>query len=165
MNLFSQLVVSLIAAAAATTAAVQFQITAPLQLGILITVATFISPILNKMLIRSRSSRSSHSSSSSSPSSSPSSRPSSSSSASSSSSPSATVGSHSGPREEGEVKWFNVSKGFGFIRRENDEEIFVHFRSIVSEDSSRRGLRDGQRVSYVVVESDKGPQAEDVKAI
>jgi CspA family cold shock protein len=165
MNLFSQLVVSLIAAAAATTAAVQFHVTAPLQLGILITVATFISPILNKMLIRSRSGSSSHSSSSSSSSPGPSPRSDSGSGSSSSPRASAAVGSHSGPREEGEVKWFNVSKGFGFIRRENDEEIFVHFRSIVSEDNSRRGLRDGQRVSYVVVESDKGPQAEDVKAI
>ena len=64
-------------------------------------------------------------------------------------------------REYGTVKWFNVSKGFGFIVRENGEEIFVHFRSIRGE--GRRGLRDGQEVSYVVTESDKGPQAEDVE--
>jgi len=64
-------------------------------------------------------------------------------------------------RERGKVKWFNVSKGFGFIVRENGEEIFVHFRSIRGE--GRRGLREGQSVTYVVTESDKGPQAEDVE--
>jgi cold shock CspA family protein len=170
MNLFTQLVVSLIAAAAATTAAIQFQVTSPLQLGLLIAVATCISPILNKIRIRSRSNRYSHSSStanSSSSSSSASASTSGSSGASASSSPSssATAKSHRGPREEGEVKWFNVSKGFGFICRDNGEEIFVHFRSIVGKDSGRRGLRDGQRVSYLVVESDKGPQAEEVEAV
>ena len=64
-------------------------------------------------------------------------------------------------REIGTVKWFNVSKGFGFIVREDGEEIFVHFRSIRGE--GRRGLRDGQRVSFIVAQSDKGPQAEDVE--
>ncbi|MEP0202153.1 MAG: cold-shock protein [Halioglobus sp.] len=61
------------------------------------------------------------------------------------------------------MKWFNVSKGFGFITLDNDEEIFVHFRSIRGE--GRRSLRDGQRVSFVVADSDKGPQAEDVEAL
>ena len=69
----------------------------------------------------------------------------------------------SADREEGEVKWFNVTKGFGFITRDNGEEIFVHFRSIRGE--GRRSLRDGQRVSYVVTDSDKGPQAEDVEGL
>jgi cold shock protein len=63
-------------------------------------------------------------------------------------------------RERGKVKWFNVSKGFGFIVKDDGEEIFVHFRSIRGE--GRRGLRDGQSVTFVVAESDKGPQAEDV---
>lgn len=63
-------------------------------------------------------------------------------------------------REQGTVKWFNSSKGFGFIVREDGEEIFVHFRSIRGE--GRRGLRDGQSVSFIVAESAKGPQAEDV---
>jgi len=71
--------------------------------------------------------------------------------------------SKGGKREEGEVKWFNVSKGFGFISRENGEEIFVHFRSILGE--GRRSLRDGQRVSFVVADSDKGLQAEEVEAV
>ena len=69
----------------------------------------------------------------------------------------------SGPREEGEVKWFNVSKGFGFITKDDGEEIFVHFRSIRGE--GRRGLRDGQRVSFVEANTDKGPQAEDVEPL
>ncbi len=63
-------------------------------------------------------------------------------------------------REHGTVKWFNVSKGFGFIVQNDGEEIFVHFRSIRGE--GRRSLRDGQSVSFIVAQSDKGPQAEDV---
>jgi CspA family cold shock protein len=73
----------------------------------------------------------------------------------------------SGPRESGTVKWFNRSKGFGFIVRESGEEIFVHQRSIRSEgggDQRRPSLRDGQTVSFVVVEREKGQQAEDVTA-
>ena len=63
-------------------------------------------------------------------------------------------------REQGAVKWFNVTKGFGFIVKDDGEEIFVHFRSIRGE--GRRSLRDGQRVNFIVAQSDKGPQAEDV---
>ncbi len=74
----------------------------------------------------------------------------------------------SGPRESGTVKWFNRSKGFGFIVRESGEEIFVHQRSIRSEgsgnDQRRPSLRDGQAVNFVVVEREKGQQAEDVTA-
>lgn len=66
-------------------------------------------------------------------------------------------------REHGTVKWFNTSKGFGFIVKENGEEIFVHFRSIRGE--GRRSLRDGQSVSFIVAESEKGPQAEDVVGV
>lgn len=68
-----------------------------------------------------------------------------------------------GTRQHGTVKWFNVSKGFGFITRDDGEEIFVHFRSIRG--GGRRGLRDGQKVSFIVADSDKGPQAEDVEAL
>ena len=68
-----------------------------------------------------------------------------------------------GPRESGTVKWFNRSKGFGFIVRPNGEEIFVHHRSIRNSDESRRSnLRDGQDVNYVVADHSKGQQAEDV---
>jgi len=74
-----------------------------------------------------------------------------------------------GPREDGEVKWFNRNKGFGFIIRQSGEEIFVHQRSIrlVGEGENRRrpSLRDGQQVNFQVAERDKGVQAEDVVAI
>lgn len=66
-------------------------------------------------------------------------------------------------REEGTVKWFNVSKGFGFITRSNDEDIFVHYRSIRGH--GRRRLFDGQVVSFSVIDSDKGLQADDVEII
>ncbi|MDX1588948.1 MAG: cold shock domain-containing protein [Oleiphilaceae bacterium] len=62
--------------------------------------------------------------------------------------------------EEGTVKWFNVKKGFGFITRENGDDVFVHFRAI--QGHGRRVLRQGQRVKYHVVEADKGLQANDV---
>ena len=75
----------------------------------------------------------------------------------------ASANASDGPREHGTVKWFNVSKGFGFITKDNGVEIFVHFRSIRG--GGRRGLRDGQAVSFVVAQSDKGPQAEDVESI
>lgn len=63
-------------------------------------------------------------------------------------------------RETGSVKWFNANKGFGFITRDNGEDIFVHFRSIRGD--GHRVLRDGQRVEFEVTEGDKGLQAEDV---
>lgn len=65
-----------------------------------------------------------------------------------------------GPRETGHVKWFNRTKGFGFIVRDNGGEIFVHYKSI--QDPGRRSLRDGQRVTFEVAEHDKGLQAEAV---
>ncbi|MYB36419.1 MAG: cold shock domain-containing protein [Gammaproteobacteria bacterium] len=66
-------------------------------------------------------------------------------------------------RETGTVKWFNRSKGFGFIIRDSGGEIFVHYRSIRAAGGDRRpGLRDGQNVSFVAVDSPKGWQAEDV---
>ena len=63
-------------------------------------------------------------------------------------------------RENGTVKWFNTSKGFGFITRDDGGDVFVHFRSIQGE--GHRALQEGQRVSYVVANRDKGLQAEDV---
>ena len=66
----------------------------------------------------------------------------------------------SSPREEGVVKWFNGTKGFGFITGDDGEDIFVHYRSVRSSD--RYALRDGMEVSYVLGRSGKGPQAEDV---
>lgn len=68
-----------------------------------------------------------------------------------------------GKREAGQVKWFNASKGFGFITLESGDEVFVHFRSIRGE--GRRSLRDGQRVALEVAQTEKGPQAEDVETL
>ena len=65
-------------------------------------------------------------------------------------------------RELGIVKWFNFSKGFGFITRENGEDIFVHFRAIQNDGDGKRGLREGQQVEFSVSESDKGLQADEV---
>lgn len=67
-----------------------------------------------------------------------------------------------GPRETGQVKWFNASKGFGFITRDNGDDIFVHFRSIRGD--GHRVLRDGQRVEFSVSMGEKGLQADDVAA-
>lgn len=66
-------------------------------------------------------------------------------------------------KETGSVKWFSSSKGFGFITRENGEDIFVHFRSISGD--GHRILREGQRVEFAVTEGSKGLQAEDVIAL
>jgi cold shock protein len=68
-----------------------------------------------------------------------------------------------GPKETGNVKWFSSSKGFGFITRENGEDIFVHFRSISGD--GHRILREGQKVEFAVTEGSKGLQAEDVIAL
>lgn len=66
-------------------------------------------------------------------------------------------------RETGQVKWFNVSKGFGFITRENGDDVFVHFRSIRGR--GHRSLTEGQQVRFNVRESEKGLQAEDVSVV
>lgn len=63
-------------------------------------------------------------------------------------------------RETGTVKWFNTSKGFGFISRDSGDDIFVHFRAIRGE--GHRVLVEGQRVEFSVMNRDKGLQAEDV---
>jgi CspA family cold shock protein len=65
--------------------------------------------------------------------------------------------------EEGTVKWFNVKKGFGFIVRDNGDEVFVHFRAIRGR--GRRVLRQGQRVRFNAVDADKGVQADNVSIL
>jgi CspA family cold shock protein len=65
--------------------------------------------------------------------------------------------------ETGTVKWFNTKKGYGFITRENGEDLFVHFRNIKGR--GRRSLNDGESVTFVVIEGDKGLQADRVSAI
>jgi len=63
-------------------------------------------------------------------------------------------------QERGTVKWFNAAKGFGFITRENGEDVFVHFRSI--QGKGHRSLGEGQAVIFSVTEGEKGLQAVDV---
>jgi CspA family cold shock protein len=68
----------------------------------------------------------------------------------------------SSDRETGTVKWFNVRKGYGFITRDEGDDVFVHFRNI--EGSGRRSIEEGQRVSFLVTTGDKGLQADEVSS-
>ena len=64
----------------------------------------------------------------------------------------------------GNVKWFDTKKGFGFIEREGEEEdVFVHFSAI--EEDGFKNLEDGQEVEFEIVDTDRGPQAENVVKI
>jgi CspA family cold shock protein len=62
--------------------------------------------------------------------------------------------------EQGNVKWFNDAKGFGFISRDSGEDVFVHHTAIQSQ--GFRSLQEGQRVTFNVVKGPKGWQAENV---
>lgn len=64
-------------------------------------------------------------------------------------------------RVKGTVKWFNSSKGYGFISREDGDDVFVHYQSIVGE--GYRTLEEGQTVEFTVGQGQKGPQAQEVK--
>ena len=66
-------------------------------------------------------------------------------------------------REQGTVKWFNASKGFGFIQRQSGEDVFVHFSSIQSE--GYKSLNEGQAVEFEVTTGPKGLQASNVNAL
>lgn len=66
-------------------------------------------------------------------------------------------------REQGTVKWFNDSKGFGFVQRESGEDIFVHFRAIQGD--GYRSLKEGERIEFIVTEGQKGLQAEEVTKV
>src|SRR6266849_1153852 len=65
--------------------------------------------------------------------------------------------------ETGTVKWFNDAKGYGFISRQNGEDVFVHFSAIQA--SGFRSLQEGQQVQFDVVKGPKGWQAENVKGV
>ncbi|MFW5760571.1 MAG: cold-shock protein [Cyclobacteriaceae bacterium] len=64
---------------------------------------------------------------------------------------------------KGTVKWFDSTKGFGFIVSEEGEDIFVHHSDILQE--GFKNLEDGQEVTFEKVQGEKGPQAKEVEAI
>ena len=66
-------------------------------------------------------------------------------------------------RVTGNVKWFNNDKGFGFIEREGADDVFVHYRAILSD--GYKTLEDGQRVEFEIREGEKGLQAENVTVV
>ena len=63
----------------------------------------------------------------------------------------------------GEVKWFDAKKGYGFIEREDGDDVFVHFSAI--EQEGFKTLNEDQEVEFEIVEGDRGPQAENVVVI
>jgi len=65
--------------------------------------------------------------------------------------------------EQGTVKWFNADKGFGFIEREGNDDVFVHFSAIQGE--GFKTLDEGQQVTFTVEEGQRGPQAANVEKI
>ena len=65
--------------------------------------------------------------------------------------------------ETGTVKWFNDAKGFGFITPQSGPDLFVHFRSI--QGNGFKSLKEGQAVSFVAVQGQKGMQADQVQAL
>ena len=65
--------------------------------------------------------------------------------------------------EQGTVKWFNGNKGYGFIKRDSGEDVFVHFNSIIGE--GFRTLDEGDRVQFDVQQGPKGLQATNVKKV
>ncbi|MGK0441141.1 MAG: CspA family cold shock protein [Pseudohongiellaceae bacterium] len=64
---------------------------------------------------------------------------------------------------KGTVKWFNESKGFGFIEQESGPDVFAHFSAIAS--SGFKTLAEGQQVEFTVTDGQKGPQAENIVAV
>jgi CspA family cold shock protein len=65
--------------------------------------------------------------------------------------------------EKGTVKWFNESKGFGFIARENGQDVFVHYREIAGD--GFKSLNDGDQVQFDVTEGPKGLRAVEVSRV
>jgi CspA family cold shock protein len=66
-------------------------------------------------------------------------------------------------RIKGTVKWFNSSKGYGFISRDNGEDVFVHYKSIIGD--GYKTLNENDKVEFVVTEGQKGPQAAEVQVV
>ena len=66
-------------------------------------------------------------------------------------------------RKQGSVKWFNSSKGYGFIQQESGEDVFVHFQSIIGD--GYKTLDENDKVEFSVVQGQKGLQANEVEVI
>jgi CspA family cold shock protein len=64
---------------------------------------------------------------------------------------------------EGQVKWFNEKKGYGFIQQDNGQDLFVHYMAIQGD--GFKTLAEGQRVSFEIEETSKGPKAKNVQII
>ena len=64
-------------------------------------------------------------------------------------------------KETGTVKWFNEAKGFGFIGRDGESDVFVHFRAISGD--GFKTLSEGQQVTFEITDGEKGPQANNVE--
>ena len=70
-----------------------------------------------------------------------------------------------GDRVTGTVKWFNASKGYGFIAREGGKDVFVHFSAIADQSNGYRSLNEGDQVEFTVEDGQKGPQAVNVTKV
>ncbi len=66
-------------------------------------------------------------------------------------------------KEQGNVKWFDAQKGYGFIEREEGDDVFVHFSEI--EEEGFKSLEEDQTVEFEVVDGDRGPKAENVEKV
>lgn len=66
-------------------------------------------------------------------------------------------------KEQGTVKWFNNSKGYGFIGREKGKDVFVHYSAVIGE--GYRTLNEGDQVEFEIIEGPKGQQADEVRVI
>ena len=67
------------------------------------------------------------------------------------------------PSHTGQVKWFNETKGFGFLEREDGKDVFVHYSAITC--TGFKSLAEGQKVAFDVQEGQKGPQATNVEIV
>jgi len=67
--------------------------------------------------------------------------------------------------QTGTVKWFNDEKGFSFITPENGDDLFVHYKSIKTDEDGFKSLKEGQKVSFIATRGQKGMHAEEVQII
>jgi CspA family cold shock protein len=67
------------------------------------------------------------------------------------------------PQYTGVVQWFNNAKGFGFLGREDGPDVFVHYSAIQKD--GYRGLKEGEKVTFSIIQGDKGPQADNVTVV